>query len=146
MKKRVFTLGMIFLSVFFLSGCGGLRISGTKTPPNNLSSPGRGSDASARTVNKSLSVDKPSPFGPIDFILIKEFLDQNKAAFYGLLALMFLWTVSRNWEREKARLRMRYTAEDLGLLKVIKSNATRILENHFLKAKVLRLDDWNKHT
>ena len=63
----------------------------------------------------------------------------------GLLGLLWLWTLARLYEAE-TRLRIpRWHLEDLALLKIIKTNALRLWNNHRPDRKIIHLDEWKQN-
>ena len=60
----------------------------------------------------------------------------------GLLGLLWLWTLARFYAAEKRRRIPRWQLEDLALLKIIKTNALRLWNNHRLDRKIIRLEEW----
>ena len=59
-----------------------------------------------------------------------------------LLGLFWLWTLARFYAIEKMRRILRRQMEDLSLLKIIKTNALRLWNNHRTDRKIIRLEDW----
>jgi len=60
----------------------------------------------------------------------------------GLLGLLWLWTLARFYSAEKRRRIHAWQLEDLALLKIIKTNALRLWNNHRPDRKIIRLEDW----
>jgi len=60
----------------------------------------------------------------------------------GLLGLPWLWTLARFYPAEKKRRIPGWQPEDLALLKIIKTNALRLWNNHRPDRKIIRLEDW----
>jgi len=60
----------------------------------------------------------------------------------GLLGLLWLWTLARFYSAEKRRRIPAWQLEDLALLKIIKTNALRLWNNHRPDRKIIRLEDW----
>ena len=59
-----------------------------------------------------------------------------------LLSLLRLWTLARLYEAEKRRRIPRWHLEDLALLKIIKTNALRLWDNHRPDREIIRLEEW----
>ena len=59
-----------------------------------------------------------------------------------LLGLFWLWTLARFYSAEKRRRIPGWLLEDLALLKIIKTNALRLWNNHRLDRKIIRLEEW----
>jgi hypothetical protein len=64
----------------------------------------------------------------------------------GLLGLLWLWTLARLYEAEKRRRIPRWQLEDLALLKIIKTNALWLWNNHRPDRKIIRLEEWRQHS
>jgi len=64
----------------------------------------------------------------------------------GLLGLLWLWTLARFYSAEKKRRIPRWQLEDLALLKIIKTNALRLWNNHRPDRKSIQLEDWKQST
>lgn len=62
-----------------------------------------------------------------------------------LLALIFLWILLRAYNHEKRTIKEKISPEDLGLLKIIKTNAAMLLDKYKSGKKVVNLDDWKEH-
>ena len=60
----------------------------------------------------------------------------------GLLGLLWLWTLARSYSSEKRRWIPAWKLEDLALLKIIKTNALRLWNNHRPARKIIRLEEW----
>ena len=60
----------------------------------------------------------------------------------GLLGLLWLWTLARLYAAEKRRRIPVWQLEDLALLKIIKTNALRLWNNHRPDRRIIRLEDW----
>ena len=60
----------------------------------------------------------------------------------GLLGLLWLWTLARFYSAEKRRRISAWQLEDLAFLKIIKTNALRLWNNHRPDRKIIRLEDW----
>jgi len=61
--------------------------------------------------------------------------EKYKRNISGLLSLLRFWTLARFYAAEKRRRIPAWQMEDLALLKIIKTNALRLCNNH-------RLEDW----
>jgi len=59
-----------------------------------------------------------------------------------LLGLFWLWLLARFYTAEKNRRLPGWQLEDLTLLKIIKTNALRLWNNHRPDRKIIRLEDW----
>jgi hypothetical protein len=70
------------------------------------------------------------------------FLKNYKRKISGLVGLLWLWTLARLYEAEKRRRIPRWHLEDLALLKVIKTNALWLWNNHRPDRKIIRLEEW----
>jgi hypothetical protein len=70
------------------------------------------------------------------------FLKNYKRKISGLLGLLYLWTLARLYAAEKRRRIPRWQLEDLALLKIIKTNALRLWNNHRPDRKIIRLEEW----
>jgi hypothetical protein len=73
--------------------------------------------------------------------LLLRFPKKYKRKISGLLGLLWLWTLARLYEAEKRRRIPRWHLEDLALLKIIKTNALRLWNNHRPDKKIIRLED-----
>jgi len=60
----------------------------------------------------------------------------------GLLGLLWLWTLARFYSAETRRRIPKWQLEDLTLLKIIKTNALRLWNNHRPDRKIIRLEEW----
>jgi len=60
----------------------------------------------------------------------------------GLLGLLWLWTLTSFYSAEKRRRIPAWQLEDLALLKIIKTNALRLWNNHRPDRKIIRLEEW----
>jgi len=60
----------------------------------------------------------------------------------GLLGLLWLRTLARLYAAEKRRRILAWQLEDLALLKIIKTNALRLRNNHCPDRKIIRLEEW----
>jgi len=63
----------------------------------------------------------------------------------GLLALLWLWTLASFYSSEKRRRISAWQVGDLALLKIIKTNALRLWNNHRPDRKIIRLEDWKQN-
>jgi len=70
------------------------------------------------------------------------FLKNYKRKISGLLGLLWLWTLARFYSVEKRRRIPAWQLEDLALLKIIKTNALRLWNNHRPDRKIILLEDW----
>jgi hypothetical protein len=68
--------------------------------------------------------------------------EKYKRKISGLLALLWLWTLARFYSAEKRRRIPAWYLEDLALLKIIKTNALRLWNNHRPDRKIIQLEDW----
>jgi len=60
----------------------------------------------------------------------------------GLLGLLWLWTLAIFYSDETRRRIPAWQMEDLALLKIIKTNALRLWNNHDPARKIIQLEDW----
>jgi len=70
------------------------------------------------------------------------FLKNYKRKISGLLGLLWLGTLARFYSAEKRRRSPTWQLEDLAPLKIIKTNALRLWNNHRPDRKIIRLEDW----
>ena len=76
---------------------------------------------------------------------IARFFHENNSAILGLLGIIFLWIYIRAYSTEKNRRYTKISKEEVGLLKIIRDNASRIWENHRPGRNVVRLEDWKEN-
>ena len=62
-----------------------------------------------------------------------------------LIGFLWLWLLTRFYTNEKKRQIPRWQLEDLALLKVIKTNAVMLWENHSPDRKIIRLKEWERN-
>ena len=73
--------------------------------------------------------------------LLVQFVDKNPHAILGLMALLCMWLLVRAYEIQRGRKYQKLNMDDIGPLKIIKDNATRIWNHHHPGKKVIRLED-----
>ncbi len=74
------------------------------------------------------------------------FLKNYKRKISVLLGLLWLWTLARFYSAEKRRRIPAWQLEDLALLKIIKTNALQLWNNHRPDRKIISLEDWEQST
>lgn len=82
---------------------------------------------------KVTSKAEPNPF--------IQFVDENPHAILGLMALLCMWLLVRAYEIQRGRKYQKLNMDDIGPLKIIKDNATRIWNHHHPGKRVIRLED-----
>ncbi len=82
---------------------------------------------------KVTSKAEPNPF--------IQFVDKNHHTILGLMALLCMWLLVRAYEIQRGRKYQKLNMDDIGPLKIIKDNATRIWNHHHPGKRVIRLED-----
>ena len=72
------------------------------------------------------------------------FLKKYKGKLYALFALLWLWFLNRFYSIEKRLHIIKWSIDDLALLKAIKDNAFRLWREHNPKKNIIRLEDWKR--
>jgi hypothetical protein len=122
MKKYRFYGGLFVTPLLITTSCSYLTNNVTNT--NNYSHPlEQAKYAQAKLLTIHTTPDKKS--SPL-----LRFLKNYKRKISGLLGLLYLWTLARLYAAEKRRRIPRWQLEDLALLKIIKTNALRLWNNH----------------
>jgi len=73
-------------------------------------------------------------------------LKKYRSKIIALLSLFWLWLLARFYITERSRRISRWKLEDIALLKIIKTNALRLWNNHRPNKKLIRLEDWKQGT
>jgi len=69
------------------------------------------------------------------------FLKKYKRKITSLLGLLWLWLLARFYTKEKSRRFPGWQLEDLAILKIIKTNAIRLWDNHRPDKKTVRQEN-----
>ena len=128
MKKYRFYGGQFVTPLLITTSCSYLTNNVKNT--NNYSPP----LAQAQLLAIHTTPDKPSP--------LLRFMESYKRKISDLLGILWLWTLARLYEGEKRRRIPAWNMEDLAFLKIIKTNALRLWNNHRPDRKIIRLEDW----
>ncbi len=82
---------------------------------------------------KVTSKAEPNPF--------IQFVEESQHATLANMAFLCMWLLPRAYEIERGRKYQKLSMDDIGPLKIIKDNATRIWNHHHRGKKVIRLED-----
>jgi hypothetical protein len=130
MKKYRFYGGLFVSLLLITASCSYLTNNVKNTPPLEQAKHAQAQLLAIQTIpNKKSS-------------RLLRFLKKYKRKISGLLGLLWLWTLARLYEAEKRRRIPRWHLEDLALLKIIKTNALRLWNNHRPDRKIIRLEEW----
>jgi len=130
MKKYHFYGGLFVTLLLITTSCSYLTNNVKNTPPLE-----QAKHAQAQLLAIPNTPDKKS--SPL-----LRFLKEYKRKISGLLGLLWLWTLARLYAAEKRRRIPAWQLEDLALLKIIKTNALRLWNNHRPDRKIIRLEEW----
>jgi len=130
MKKYHFDGGLFVTLLLITTRCNYLTNNVKNTSPLEQAKHAQAQLLAIQTIHYK----KSSP--------LLRFLKNYKRKINGLLGLLWLWTLARLYEAEKRRRIPAWQMQDLGLLKIIKTNALWLWNNHRPDRKIIRLEDW----
>jgi hypothetical protein len=134
MKKHRFYGGLFVTLLHIKKSCS--YLTNTITNTTNYTPPlEQAKHAQAQLLAIHTTPDKKSS-------RLLRFLKNYKRKISGLLGLLWLWALARFYAAENRRRIPRWHLEDLALLKIIKTNALWLWNNHRPDRKIIRLEEW----